>query len=232
MRPPVRPPRLRCALFPLTYPPHLLVLPATFGLHLFWQTYPYFRALYVISVRRTKGLPTASFRFHLTMDTLAVQLYTSSLPRRVRDFHPLERAHGAQTKKTRPCERTGLHSCYHLTSRKAHTLRLNEYPSILRQISVPPAKPTLYISALLLRDVFSLLPCLRLSPPGSSLSAFRQRYFFPSSRSRYSGFLLYSWQLVLSRKFHCEIFTASMPHSHSPLRIHTFQAKSRPGFLW
>ena len=28
----------------------------------------------------------------------AVQLYTSSLPRRVRDFHPLERAHGAQTK--------------------------------------------------------------------------------------------------------------------------------------
>ena len=53
----------------------------------------------MISVRRTKGLPTASFRFHLTMDTLAVQLYTSSLPRRVRDFHPLERAHGAQTEE-------------------------------------------------------------------------------------------------------------------------------------
>ena len=95
----MRPPRLRCTLFPLTYPPHLLVLPATFGLHLFWQTYPYFRALYVISVRRTKSLLTASFRFHLTIDTLAVRLYTSSLPRRVRDFHPLERAHGAQTKK-------------------------------------------------------------------------------------------------------------------------------------
>jgi len=95
----VRPPRLRCTLFPLIYPPHLLVLPATLGLHLFWQTYPYFRALYVISVRRTKSLLTASFRFHLTMDTLAVLLYTSSLPRRVRDFHPLERAHGAQTKK-------------------------------------------------------------------------------------------------------------------------------------
>ena len=93
----MRPPRLRCTLFPLIYPPHLLVLPATFGLYLHLQTYPYFRALYVISVRRTKSLPTASFRFHLTMDTLAVQLYTSSLPRRVRDFHPLERAHGAQT---------------------------------------------------------------------------------------------------------------------------------------
>ena len=56
-------------------------------------------ALYVISVRRTRDLPTASFRFHLTVDTLAVQLYTSLLPRRIRDFHPLERAHGAQTIK-------------------------------------------------------------------------------------------------------------------------------------
>ena len=98
----MRPPRLRCTLFPLIYPPHLLVLPATFGLHLLLQTYPYFRALYVISVRRTKSLLTASFRFHLTVDTLAVQLYTSSLPRRVRDFHPLERAHGAQTKRPAP----------------------------------------------------------------------------------------------------------------------------------
>ena len=94
----MRPPRLRCTLFPLIYPPHLLVLPATLGLHLFWQTYPYSRALYVISVRRTKSLLTASFRFYLTIDTLAVQLYTSLSPRRVRDFHPLERAHGAQTK--------------------------------------------------------------------------------------------------------------------------------------
>ena len=105
MKPPVRSPRLRCALFPLIYPSHLQVLPATFGLHLFWQTYPYFPALYAIPVRRTKGLPTASFRFHLTVDTLAVQLCTSSLPTRTRDFHPLERAHGAQTKERhgRPC---------------------------------------------------------------------------------------------------------------------------------
>ena len=109
----MRPPRLRCTLFPLIYPPHLLVLPATFGLHLLLQTYPYFRALYVISVRRTKSLPTASFRFHLAMDTLAVQLYTSSLPRRVRDFHPLERAHGAQTKKPKAYS-LGLYCCCYL----------------------------------------------------------------------------------------------------------------------
>ena len=34
-------------------------------------------AFYVISVRRTRDLLTASFRFHLTVDTLAVRLYTS-----------------------------------------------------------------------------------------------------------------------------------------------------------
>ena len=102
MRPPVRPPRLRCTLFPLIYLPHLLVLPATFGLHRFGPTYPYFPALYVVPVRQAKGLLTASFRFHLTMDTLAVQLCTSSLLTRTRDFHPLERAHGAQTQKRRP----------------------------------------------------------------------------------------------------------------------------------
>ena len=108
----MRPPRLRCTLFPFIYPPHLLLLPATFGLYLLLQTYPYFRALYVIPVRRTKGFPTASFRFHLTMDTLAVQLYTSSLPRRVRDFHPLERAHGAQTKRKNPAD-TGFFQSSH-----------------------------------------------------------------------------------------------------------------------
>ena len=61
----------------------------------------------MISVRRTKSLLTASFRFYLTIDTLAVQLYTSLSPRRVRDFHPLERAHGAQTKDIRGCVACG-----------------------------------------------------------------------------------------------------------------------------
>ena len=115
----MRPPRLRCELFPLIYSPHLLVVfLATLGLHLHLQTYPYSQALYVISIRRTESLPTASFRFHLTMDTLAVQLYTSSLPRRVRDFHPLERAHGAQTDKRQPTMDCLLHN---------HTIKLNCY---------------------------------------------------------------------------------------------------------
>ena len=100
MKPPVRPPRLRCGLFPSMYLPHLLVLPATFGLQRFQPPYPYFPALYVVSVRQVRGLPTASSRFHLTMDTLAVQLCASSLPTRTRDFHPLEPAHGGRASKT------------------------------------------------------------------------------------------------------------------------------------
>ena len=100
MEPPVRPPHLRCGLFPSMYLPHLLVLPATFGLQRFQPPYPYFPALYVVSVRQVRGLPTASSRFHLTMDTLAVQLCASSLPTRTRDFHPLEPAHGRRTEKT------------------------------------------------------------------------------------------------------------------------------------
>ena len=98
----MRPPRLRCTLFPLIYPPHLLgsYKRQLYGFVLFSRLTKRNLASYVISVRRTKSLLTASFRFYLTIDTLAVQLYTSLSPRRVRDFHPLERAHGAQTKNS------------------------------------------------------------------------------------------------------------------------------------
>ena len=100
----MRPPRLRCTLFSLIYPPHLLgsYKRQLYGFVLFSRLTKRNLASYVISVRRTKSSLTASFRFYLTIDTLAVQLYTSLSPRRVRDFHPLERAHGAQTKI--PCQ--------------------------------------------------------------------------------------------------------------------------------
>ena len=84
--------------------PHL---PATFTgtSSNFWASslladLPVFPSLVCGSCSSGQGFPTASFRFHLTMDTLAVQLCTSSLPTRTRDLHPLERAHGAQTKKS------------------------------------------------------------------------------------------------------------------------------------
>jgi hypothetical protein len=44
------------------------------------------RRLYPLAVRQTSALPTASSRFHLTMDTLAVQL-TLPLAGCVEDFH-------------------------------------------------------------------------------------------------------------------------------------------------
>ena len=95
----MRSPQLRCVLFPSMYLPHLLVLPATFGLQCLLPPYPYFRAFYAVPVRQVRGLLTASFRFHLAMDTLAVRLCASSLPTRTRDFHPLENAHAGQTKQ-------------------------------------------------------------------------------------------------------------------------------------
>ena len=82
----MRPPRLRCTLFSLIYPPHLLgsYKRQLYGFVLFSRLTKRNLASYVISVRRTKSLLTASFRFYLTIDTLAVQLYTSLSPRRVR----------------------------------------------------------------------------------------------------------------------------------------------------
>ena len=111
----MRPPRLRCTLFSLIYPPHLLgsYKRQLYGFVLFSRLTKRNLASYVISVRRTKSLLTASFRFYLTIDTLAVQLYTSLSPRRVRDFHPLERAHGAQTTK-RMCLGTSLDNLFYI----------------------------------------------------------------------------------------------------------------------
>ena len=54
-------------------------------------------ALYAISVRRCRILLSASFRFHLTMDTLAVQLMVPTT-KPIADFHRLVTAHAGQTK--------------------------------------------------------------------------------------------------------------------------------------
>ena len=66
------------------------------GLRLVWQPHPLCPALYAISIRRLGSLPAASFRFHLTMDTLAVQL-TLPTTKRVVDFHHQVIAHGGRT---------------------------------------------------------------------------------------------------------------------------------------
>ena len=66
------------------------------GLRLVLQPRPLCPALYAISVRRLGTLPPASFRFHLTMDTLAVRL-TLPTTKRVVDFHHLAIAHAGRT---------------------------------------------------------------------------------------------------------------------------------------
>lgn len=50
----------------------------------------------VVLVHRISGLPRASFRFHLAMDTLASG-YALGATSCARDFHPLERAHAGRT---------------------------------------------------------------------------------------------------------------------------------------
>ena len=101
MKPSVRPPRLRCTTLSLSPIRHIYsYFQQLLDFIVFLADLSLFPSLICdFCPSGPESLLTASFRFHLTIDTLAVRLYTSSLPRRVRDFHPLERAHGAQTKK-------------------------------------------------------------------------------------------------------------------------------------
>jgi hypothetical protein len=60
---------------------------------------PNVAASYVISVRQTRALLSAFFRFHLTMDTLAVQLMIP-LTGLIQDFHlPVSAPYRAHQKK-------------------------------------------------------------------------------------------------------------------------------------
>src|SRR5690606_4043991 len=55
-------------------------------------------ALYAVPVRRCGTLPAASFRFHLTVNTLAVQLMVPTT-KPIADFHRRVTAHVGRTKK-------------------------------------------------------------------------------------------------------------------------------------
>ena len=58
-----------------THPPHLLPqLPDGIGLRVFWPSRPVVAASYAVPVRRARTLLTASFRFRLATDTLAVRV--------------------------------------------------------------------------------------------------------------------------------------------------------------
>ena len=66
-----RPPGVSCYSFRLTSRIYSSFLRMTFGLPDSWLSYPERQALYPISVRLINLLPTAAFRFQVTLDTLA-----------------------------------------------------------------------------------------------------------------------------------------------------------------
>ena len=63
--------------------------------------------LYAISVRRASVLPTASFRFHLAMDTLAAQLMVPPVGS-IGDFHSQVRAPCRAHQKKEPAKLPAL----------------------------------------------------------------------------------------------------------------------------
>src|SRR5699024_10567132 len=96
----MRPPQLRCELFSSIYLPYIhRVDYCSYRTSTSFAVLSSHVASYMISVRQTRGLPRASFRFHITMDTPAFWLCAYRLQGRTRDFHPLEFAHAGRTKK-------------------------------------------------------------------------------------------------------------------------------------
>ena len=70
-----RPPRVRRATFlPSTRRIYFHIFWIAIGLRVSWPSRPDVAASYAVPVRRARSLPTASFRFRLTTNTLAVQL--------------------------------------------------------------------------------------------------------------------------------------------------------------
>ena len=85
------------AIFPVIYPPHLhLKFCVALGFSLS-SNLTHYRMPDAVPVRRTNGLPRASFRFHLAMDTLASGYALGATPC-ARDFHPLDCAHARRTR--------------------------------------------------------------------------------------------------------------------------------------
>ena len=89
----------KSTIFPVIYPPHLhREFRIAWGFSLCCNlTHSHMPD--AVPVRRTNGLPRASFRFHLTMDTLAFGYALGAIPC-AQDFHPLDCAHAWHTTKS------------------------------------------------------------------------------------------------------------------------------------
>ena len=90
--------------FSSIYLPHLPhAIPCSYWASTCWAALPSHIAFYAVSVRQARGLPVvslfphpASFRFHLTVDTLAFG-YILPTTGRIRDFNPLETCAAGRT---------------------------------------------------------------------------------------------------------------------------------------
>jgi hypothetical protein len=87
-------------------PPHIRpCFPCKYRALKLYASSPRMTASYVISVRQASALPAASFRFHLTMDTLAVRL-TVPLTGPVGDLTSAKLGRSLTPKWVRPAGRT------------------------------------------------------------------------------------------------------------------------------
>ena len=117
--------------FPSIHLPHLsCMIPCSYWASACLAVLPSCRTSYAVSVRQTRGLPMvslfphpASFRFHLTMDTLAFG-YILPTTGRIRDLHPLETCAARRTREIEiPCR----NACITTLAYSAGYLYFSEY---------------------------------------------------------------------------------------------------------
>ena len=95
----MRPPRLRCTLFPIIYPPHLLVLPATFWTSSLLADLSVFPSLICDFCPSDRRFAYSFLQIPPHDRHPCCSAIYFPLSGRIRDLHPLERAHGARTRK-------------------------------------------------------------------------------------------------------------------------------------
>ena len=128
------------------HPLHLpYMIPCSYRASACKAVLPSCMAFYVISVRQTGDLPVvslfphpASFRFHLTMDTLAFG-YILPTTGRIRDFNPLETCAARRTAQKRPCKDAGARRTAPWTARFDGFVK-HRNPSSIISYSILPTK--------------------------------------------------------------------------------------------
>ena len=131
--------------------PHLSrMIPCSYWVSTWDAALPSCMTLYEISVRQTRDLPVvslfphpASFRFHLTVDTLAFG-YILPTTGRIRDFNPLETCAAGRTTKKTPLYAVLFPMMFNpsrLSYFRFHTYPARQFPSCRRPHFPPSQSP-------------------------------------------------------------------------------------------